>query len=130
MAVGEVLAGSGVEEVHTGGVEPEVDVAALGQPTLGVEGDHAGSSTASSSVLLLSLAIAFAQAEQLDQAVAMATEALSIAGDQPIRRVRQRAEDLRRMLGPTARSSAVRDFDEQLHEFDSTLERAIAGPAA
>jgi hypothetical protein len=34
------------------------------------------------------------------------------------------------MLGPTARSSAVRDFDGQLHEFDSTLERAIAGPAA
>jgi hypothetical protein len=79
---------------------------------------------------LLSLAIAFAQAELLDQAVAMATDALSIAGDQAIRRVRQRAEDLRRMLGPTARSSAVRDFDEQLHEFDSTLERAIAGPAA
>lgn len=80
-------------------------------------------------ILMLSLAIAFAQAEQLDQATDEAARALAIAGDQPIRRVRQRAEDLRRMLGPGTRSVAVRDFEERLAAFQSELERT-AGPSS
>lgn len=74
-------------------------------------------------ILTLSIAMAAAQAQQLDEAVAKAGEALAICGDQPIRRVWQRAEDVRRALGPASRSSAVREFDEQLLAFAGSLER-------
>jgi transcriptional regulator with XRE-family HTH domain len=79
-------------------------------------------------ILLLSLAIALAQHNKHDHAVAAATEALTIANDQPIGRVHQRADDLRRELGPAAGSTLVRDLDEQVHAFERTLERAITGP--
>lgn len=81
-------------------------------------------------ILLLSLGVALAQDDEVDHAVATANEALTIGGDQPIGRVQQRADDLRRELGPATRSNVVRDLDERLHEFAGTLGRSIAGPLA
>lgn len=75
-------------------------------------------------ILTLSIAVAAAEAQQLDEAVARAREALTIAGDQPIRRVWQRANEVRRAVEPARRSTAVRDFDEQLTVFAGSLERA------
>lgn len=75
-------------------------------------------------ILMLSVALAAAQAQQLDEAVARAGEALTLADDQPIRRVWQRADEVRQALGPADRSAAVREFDERLVAFAGSLERA------
>ncbi len=77
-------------------------------------------------ILTLSIAVAAAHAHQLDEAVARASEALAIAGDQPIRRVWQRAEEVRQALGPARKSGAVREFNEQLVDFAGSLERALS----
>jgi hypothetical protein len=78
-------------------------------------------------ILLLSLAMAAAQDRQPDQAAAKAGEALTIADDQPIGRVWQRAEDVRRAVDAAVPSSAVRELDEHMVEFAGSLERATSG---
>lgn len=74
------------------------------------------------SILLLSVALAAAEAGRLDEAVALTGQALTLASDQPIRRVWQRASEVRLALAPADRSSPVRDLDEQLAAFVGSLE--------
>ena len=75
-------------------------------------------------ILMLSVALAAAQAHEHDEAVATASEALTIAGDQPIGRVWQRAGEVRQALAPVGGSTAVRDLDDQLVAFAGSLEQA------
>jgi tetratricopeptide (TPR) repeat protein len=78
------------------------------------------------SVLLLSLGLAAARAREFDEAAAQASEALSIAEEQPIRRVWQRAQEVRGALAPAAGTEPVRDLDEHMRAFAGALERATA----
>jgi hypothetical protein len=78
-------------------------------------------------ILLLSLAMAAAKGSRPDEAAARAGEALTIADDQPIGRVWQRAEDVRRAVGTAAHTVAVRELDEHMVEFAGSLQRANPG---
>jgi transcriptional regulator with XRE-family HTH domain len=75
-------------------------------------------------ILLLSVAMAAARNDQLDEAAAITTEAVTIASDQPIGRIWQRATDVRRELGPADRTGVVHTLDEQMATFSAALERA------
>jgi len=77
-------------------------------------------------MLMLSVAVAAAHDQELDQASALAAAALTVAADQPIRRVWQRAQEVRHAAHPAARSSAVRALDEQLASFAGSMRRATA----
>ena len=82
-------------------------------------------------ILLLSLAIALAQGNELDHAVGTATEALTIGGDQPIGRVRR--SGLANSAGSSARPPAATScgtWTSNCTPSRGTLERAIAGPVA
>lgn len=75
-------------------------------------------------MLLLSLAMAAAQNQQFDQAAANASQALTVSGDQPIRRVWQRASEVRHALKPASRAAEVQELDERMEVFAGALERA------
>jgi tetratricopeptide (TPR) repeat protein len=77
-------------------------------------------------VLLLTRGLATAHAREYDEAAAQAAVALGIAEEQPIRRIWQRAQDVRRALAPAADTGPVRDLDEQMAVFANALERATA----
>jgi transcriptional regulator with XRE-family HTH domain len=80
------------------------------------------------SVLLLSVALAGAQGRQVDQAAAHASEALTLASDQPIERVWERATAVRRMLGPGDGTRAVHALDDHMAAFRAALDRATPDP--
>jgi hypothetical protein len=73
---------------------------------------------------------ACAGAGELDRAAARGSEALTVAGDQPIRRTWQRAEELRRLLDPIEDSAAFGEFDERLRAYAGRLERTLGVPPA
>jgi transcriptional regulator with XRE-family HTH domain len=78
-------------------------------------------------MLLLSLAMAAAAGRQPEEAAARAAEALTIGDDQPIGRVWQRAEDVRRAVSTATPGVAVRELDDQMTTFAGSLERATFG---
>jgi tetratricopeptide (TPR) repeat protein len=78
-------------------------------------------------ILMLSLAMAAAADRRHDQAAATASEALTIADDQPIGRIWNRVEDVRRAVA--ASPSSARELDEHMVNFAGALERADAAPA-